>query len=181
MTIKVLEKVEGCMPQIIDKGDWIDLVTKEDTVLRCPQACKLHRRKGKNQQVENEERTRDVVFHYILIGLGVCIEVPKGYEAVVVPRSSTFKKYGLLQTNSIGVIDQTYCGDEDEWKMPVVATRQVTIPKGTRIAQFKVQLSQMATPWQKIKWLFSHKPNLKKVELLNNKARGGFGSTDKNN
>jgi dUTP pyrophosphatase len=177
MKIKVLEKTEGCFPEIIEKGDWIDLYTAQDITLKCPQACKLHRRKGKNQEVENEERTRDVVFNYTLIPLGICVEVPKGYESIIVPRSSTFKKYGLLQTNSIGVIDQTYCGDEDEWKMPAVATRQITIPKGTRIAQFRIQLSQMATPGQKIKWLFSHKPKFKKVKSLNNKNREGFGST----
>ena len=177
MKIKVLEKTEGCFPEIIKKGDWIDLYTAQDITLKCPQACKLHRRKGKNQEVENEERTRDVVFDYTLIPLGICVEVPKGYESIVVPRSSTFKKYGLLQTNSIGVIDQTYCGDEDEWKMPVVATRQITIPKGTRIAQFRIQPSQMATPWQKLKWLSTGAPKLVKVDSLNNKNREGFGST----
>lgn len=180
MKIKVLELVKGCMPHIIEKGDWIDLVTKEEVSLKCPQACKMHIRRSKNKLVETEERTRDVVFDSTIIGLGVCIEVPKGCESVVLLRSSSFKKFGIMVVNSEGVIDQSYCGDTDEWKLPVIATREVTIPKGTRIAQFRVQPSQMATPWQKIKWLFSSKPKLIKVTSLNNKARGGFGSTDTN-
>lgn len=73
----------------------------------------------------------------------------------------------------------SYCGDEDEWKMPVVATRQITIPKGTRIAQFRVQLSQMASPMQKLKWLFTGAPKLVKVDSLNNKNREGFGEGTK--
>ena len=103
------------------------------------------------------------------------MEIPKGYEAILAPRSSTFRKYGLLQTNSIGVIDNSYCSEEDEWGMAVVATRRVTIPKGTRVAQFRIQLSQKATPWQKIKWLFCSAPKLQQVTELNNPKRGGFG------
>jgi dUTP pyrophosphatase len=105
------------------------------------------------------------------------MELPKGYEAVIVPRSSTFKKYGLLQNNSFGVIDGSYSGNEDEWKMPVLATRIATVPKGTRIAQFRIQLSQKATMWQKIKWLFSSHIVFKKVKSLDSSNRGGFGST----
>lgn len=74
----------------------------------------------------------------------------------------------------------SYCGNEDEWKMPVLATRDVTIPKGTRIAQFKVQLSQKATWWQKLKWLFSSSIKIEKVASLDNPVRGGFGSTGTN-
>ena len=177
MTIKVLEKTEGCMPQILDNGDWIDLSLAEDLRFKAPQACKLHRRKGKNKVVNEEERTRDVDFHYYIAKLGVAMQLPKGYEAIVVPRSSSFKKYGILQTNSIGVIDCSYCGDDDEWGMPMVATRAVIIPKGTRVAQFRIQLSQKATVWQKLKWLFSGSIKLKKVESLGNKNREGFGST----
>jgi dUTP pyrophosphatase len=173
MTIKVLEKTPGCLPEIIEKGDWVDLVTAEEITLKEPIATTLQRHRKNGE----EERTRKVIFDYKLIPLGVCIEVPKGYESILVPKSSTFKKYGIIQTNSEGIIDQTYSSDEDEWKMPVAATRAVTIPKGTRIAQFRVQLSQKATFWQKIKWLFSGPLKIKKVESLSNPVREGFGST----
>lgn len=75
----------------------------------------------------------------------------------------------------------SYNSDEDEWKMPVIAMRKTTIPKGTRIAQFKVQLSQKATAWQKIKWLFSNGIKIVYVNSLSNAKRGGFGSTDSKN
>ena len=180
MKIKVLEKTEGCMPEIIDNGDWIDLRLAEDVTLHCPKACKLHRRKDKGKEVNMEERTRDVIFDYCIAKLGIAAQIPKGYEVVVVPRSSTFRRYGILQTNSMGVIDCSYCGEDDEWGMPMVATRAVVIPKGTRIAQFRIQLSQKATVWQKIKWLFSSSVTLKKVDSLGNKNREGFGSTGTN-
>ena len=176
MTIKVLEKTEGCMPQILDNGDWIDLVLAEDLRFKAPQACKLHRRNQKNKDVA-EERTRDVDFHSYIAKMGIAAQIPQGYEVNIVPRSSTFKKYGLLQTNHFGVIDSSYCGEDDEWGMPVVATRAVIIPKGTRLAQFRVNLSQKATVWQKLKWLFSSGVKLKKVNSLNNPNRNGFGST----
>ena len=176
MTIKVLEKTEGCMPEILPMGDWIDLRLAEDVHLRAPQANKMHIRTiGKNPS--QELRTRDVDFSSYIASLGVCIEVPKGYECIVVPRSSTFKKYGVMETNSMGVIDNSYNSDEDIWKMPMVALRDTMIPKGTRIAQFRVQLSQKATFWQKLRWLFSSGVKLQKVETLCNEARGGFGST----
>lgn len=175
MKIKVLVKTDGCMPQILSQGDWIDLKLAEDITLKGPYAKAL-KRKTKDGQVI--ERFRDVVFSSVIAKLGVCIEVPKGYECVVVPRSSTFKKYGILQTNHFGVIDQSYCSDEDEWRMPMVATRTVTIPKGTRIAQFRVQLSQKATKWQKLKWLLSSGVKILYVKSLGNAKRGGFGSTD---
>lgn len=165
------------MPKIIKEGDWIDLKTSEEITLREPYAATLHKyRKG-----ENQERLRSVAFDSVLIPLGVCIEVPKGFESIVVPRSSTFKKYGIIMNNSVGIIDGSYCSDKDEWKFPALATRKVTIPKGTRIAQFKIQLSQKATVWQKIKWLFSDKIELVKVNSLDNPERGGFGSTDNKN
>lgn len=175
MTIKVLEKTEGCMPIMFEQGDWCDLFTAEDVTLKEPFAAMLKRK----QKDGEEERTRVVTFDSILIPLGVCIEVPKGYESILVPRSSTFKKYGIIQTNSEGIIDQTYSSNEDEWKMPVAATRAITIPKGTRIAQFRVQLSQKATLWQKIKWLFSSSIKLQKVDSLSNPKRGGFGEGTK--
>lgn len=178
MKIKVLIKTDSCFPVEFKQGDFIDLVTAKDIELKGPYAKALKR---KTKDGETIERYRDVQFEYTLIPLGICMEVPKGYESIVVPRSSTFKKYGLIQTNSIGVIDQSYSSDEDEWKMPVLATRKVTIPKGTRIAQFRIQLSQKATVGQKIKWLFSSKPKLVYVSSLSNAKRGGFGSTDSKN
>lgn len=99
-----------------------------------------------------------------LIPLGIGIEIPKGYEAYIVPRSSTFKKYGIIQTNSVGIIDNSYSGDEDEWKMPVYANRDTTINVNDRICQFRI---------------FENQPHIefKRVEKLNERSRGGFGST----
>ena len=179
MTIKVLEKTEGCFPIVFKQGDWIDLFTAEDIHLKAPQANKMHiRSTGKNPS--QELRTRDVDFDFQMIPLGVAMQLPKGMEGHILPRSSTFKKYGLLLVNSQGIVDNLYCGDDDEWKFPAIATKTVTIPKGTRIAQFRIQLSQKATVWQKIKWLFSSSVTLKKVDSLGNKNREGFGSTGTN-
>lgn len=175
MTIKVLEKVKGCMPQIIAKGEWIDLYTAVDITLIAPYAKTLHRRKD-DKDITNV--TRDVKFDSALVSLGVAMQLPKGYEAVIVPRSSTFKKYHIIQSNMFGVIDNSYCGNDDVWKMPVTAFEDITIPKGTRLCQFRVQLSQKATVWQKIKWLFSSSIKLKKVSSLEGTNRGGFGTTN---
>lgn len=179
MIIKVLEKTEGCMPEILENGDWIDLRLAEDVRLNCPKACKLHRRKDKEKEGNMEERIRDVLFDSALVRLGVAIALPKGMEAYILPRSSTFKKYGLLQTNSKAVIDYSFRGNEDEWRLPVIATRAVTIPKGTRIAQFRIALSQKAGTWQKLRWLLSSGIELVKVDSLGSENRGGFGSTGK--
>ena len=102
-----------------------------------------------------------------LISLGVSMELPKGYEAHVVPRSSTFKTWGVLQTNSIGIIDESYCGDNDIWKMPVYATRDTTIHKNDRICQFRIE---------------KHQPTIEfeEVDTLGNEDRSGFGSSGKN-
>lgn len=174
MKIKVLEKVAGCAPFVFEKGDWIDLCTAEEIKLKAPQANKMHIRNKGNRQLP-EVRTRDVDFDWTLIPLGVAIEVPKGYEAILVPRSSAFKNYGIVQTNSIGVIDNSFSGEQDEWKLPVLATRAITIPQGQRIAQFRIQLSQKATVWQRIKWLFSSKPEIILVSHLDNPNRKGIG------
>ena len=101
-----------------------------------------------------------------LIPLGVGMILPKGYEANIVPRSSTFKNWGLIQTNCFAVIDETYCGEEDMWRYPVYATRDTIINKGERICQFRIN---------------KHQPELffNKVEHLKDKNRGGFGSTGK--
>lgn len=161
------------MPKIIENNEWIDLFTAEDVVLKAPFAATLQKKK----QDDGVERTRKVFFNSAIISLGVAMQMPKGCEAVVVPRSSMFKKWGIMQVNSYGVIDNSYCGNDDVWKMPVIATRNVTIPKGTRLCQFKVQLSQKATILQKIKWLLSSPVKLKQVSSLSDKNRGGFGTS----
>lgn len=174
MKIKILVKENGVMPEILKVGDGIDLYTTEEYTFKCPHAKMLH--KQKNEEEKKVDRYRDVVFTYGLLDLGVAMKLPDGYEGILVPRSSTFKKWGIMQTNSLGWIDETYCGEDDVWKMPVIATRNVTIPKGTPIAQFRIQLSQKATMWQKIKWLFSSKIELEKVDSLEGENRGGLGT-----
>lgn len=94
------------------------------------------------------------------------MELPKGYEAHVIPRSSTFKNFGIIQTNSMGLIDESYCGDNDQWFFPAYALRDTTIEVNERICQFRIM---------------EHQPELEfcEVESLNNKDRGGHGSTGK--
>ena len=101
-----------------------------------------------------------------LISLGVSMELPKGYEAHVVPRSSTFKTWGILQTNSMAVIDESYCGDNDIWRYPVYATRDTVIHKNDRICQFRIEKHQPAIKFEE-------------VEHLEGEERGGFGSSGK--
>lgn len=161
------------LPEIIKKGDWIDLCAAADYVLKAPQAGTL-----KTHMVNGvKESHRDVSFESDLIRLGIAMKLPKGFEAILIPRSSTFRKYGIIQSNSIGVIDNSYCGDTDEWRLPVVALKDTVIEEGDRICQFRIQLSQKATLWQKIKWLLSSGIKLEEVDFLWNKNRGGFGST----
>lgn len=157
LKIKVKELTEGCMPSIIQKGDWIDLVCAEDMKLN----------------IITLEDNPDVKY----IPLGIAMQLPKGFEAIVAPRSSTPNRFGIMCANSFGVIDNCYCGNNDEWKFPVIAIRPTFIEKGCRICQFKIQLSQKATLWQKIKWLFSSGIELVKVDNLQENSRGGFGST----
>lgn len=122
----------------IEKGDWIDLRSAEDVELK-----------------QGEHK---------LIHLGVAMQLPKRYEAHIVPRSSTFKKWGIIQTNHMGVIDNTYCGDDDWWFMSVYATRDVKIEKNDRICQFRIEKKM-----PKVKF--------ETVEVLGNENRGGHGST----
>lgn len=122
------------------KSDWIDLRASERTELKSGE--------------------------FALIPLGVAMELPKGYEAHLVPRSSAFKNYGILQTNSCGVIDGSYCGDEDMWRMPVYATRDTVIEKNDRICQFRIVRNQPEIRFEE-------------CERLENADRGGFGSTGK--
>lgn len=122
----------------IDKGDWIDL-----------RASKAYHLKAGE---------------FALIDLGVSMKLPDGYEAHIVPRSSTFKNYGIIQTNSMGVVDNSYSGTNDIWMMPVYATRDTYIKLNDRICQFRI---------------FEKMPELNMIEAnsLDDVNRGGFGST----
>lgn len=122
----------------IEQGDWIDLRA----------AMPITMQKG----------------DFTLIPLGVAMKLPKGYEAHIVPRSSTFMKWGIIQVNHMGVIDESYCGDTDEWMMPVLATRDVQISKGDRICQFRIMKKQPELTFTE-------------VNTLGEQSRGGFGST----
>jgi len=137
--IKYFTKNIDKISEII-QGDWIDLRSAETITLK----------KGE----------------FKLIPLGIGMKLPDGYEANIVPRSSTFKKYGIIQTNHFAVIDNSYSGDNDEWKLPVFATRDITINKNDRICQFRINKNQPKIIFQK-------------VDKLDDKDRGGFGSTDK--
>jgi len=166
------------LPCFIKKGDWVDLQLAEEVSMRCPYAKTMHR-KGRN--TENETRYRDVVFDHQLLHLGVAMQLPEGFEAVVLPRSSTFGRHGIIMANSQGVIDNSYHGNTDEWKFPAIALKNTTIEKGIAICQFRIQLSQKASFLQKLKWLFSSKIEFEEVSSLENENRGGFGSTDESN
>lgn len=173
LKIKVFEITKGCMPEIIDNGEWVDLRLAETTHLMPPQAGTLKKKQEQLQTLSYRNVTAEVTY----LSLGIAMELPKGFEAIVLPRSSTPKKLGIICANSMGVIDNSYNGDSDEWKFPAIAIRETTIEKGTRICQFRIQLSQKATFWQKLKWLFSNGIELVQVDSLNNEARSGFGST----
>jgi len=175
MKIRVFVKTKGCFPKVFAKGDWIDLLTAEEVSLKAPYAKRLRKRTAAEPD-ETADRMRDVVFNSCLIPLGVAMRLPEGFEAVVVPRSSTFRKFGIMQANSFGVLDHSYCSEDDEWAFPAVATRSTVIPKNTRICQFRIQLSQKATLWQKLCWLLSGRIELVPVASLEGQARGGFGA-----
>ena len=123
------------------KSDWIDMRASEEVELKAGE--------------------------FKLIPLGVAMQIPTGYEAHLVPRSSTFKTWGIIQTNSMGVIDGSYCGDNDMWRMPVYATRDTVIHVNDRIAQFRIIKNQPTICFEE-------------VAHLENKDRGGFGSTGQN-
>ena len=126
--------------EALEVGDWIDLRSAESVEIKAGE--------------------------YKLIRLGVAMELPEGYEALVAPRSSTFKNYGILLANSLGIIDESYKGDNDEWKFLAYATRDTHVEKNDRICQFRI---------------IEHQPKIKltKVESLGNADRGGIGSTGK--
>ena len=124
----------------IPNGDWVDLRSAIDITLK----------KGE----------------FTIIPLGVGMKLPFGYEAHIVPRSSTYKNYGIIQTNHMGVIDNSYSGDNDQWGMPVIAMRDTIIHKNDRICQFRITQKQPDFEFTEVK-------------CLDTKSRGGFGSTGK--
>ena len=142
-TIKIkyfTDKIEK-LCYIAGNSDWIDLRVAEDVVMK----------KGE----------------FRLIRLGVAMELPQGYEAHVVPRSSTYKNFGLIQTNHMGVIDESYKGAADEWKWPALAMRDTEVHVGDRLCQFRIM---------------KHQPqiNFLEVDSLENEDRGGFGTSGTN-
>lgn len=172
MKIKVRLIDTNCKIEKLDKGDWFDLKVRCNVDLCQPQAGVQYQEDGK--------KYRDVGFTYCVLPLGFAMKLPSGFEAILAPRSSSFNKYRVLQTNSIGVIDNSYSGNSDEWGWPVVALGKVEIPQYTRVCQFRIQPSQKATVWQKIKWLFTKKIEFEYVDNLESEDRGGFGSTGTN-
>lgn len=149
------------LPEIIDIGDWIDLRSSETVEFKGPRLL---------------ENTGRVVFDTRLFKLGVAMELPAGFEAQILPRSSSPKLH-IFQPNSEAVIDNSFKGDTDQWRYWATALSDTTINKGDRICQFRIQLSQKATFWQKLKWLFSNGIKIEQVETLNTINRGGIGST----
>ena len=122
------------------KSDWIDLRASDEVTLK-----------------QGE---------FALVPLGVAMELPKGYEAHIVPRSSTYKNFGVIQANHCGVVDGSYCGDNDMWRMPVIAMRDTQIHVNDRICQFRIMKNQPEILFEE-------------VEHLEGKDRGGFGTTGK--
>lgn len=124
----------------ISKGDWIDLRAAEE----------VHLKKG----------------DYKLISLGISMKLPQGYEVHIAPRSSTFKNFGLIQTNGVGIVDGSYCSEKDIYKMPVLAVRDTVVHVNDRICQFRIMKNQPEICFEE-------------VEHLSGEERGGFGSTGK--
>ena len=138
MIIKIKYHADIEKIQQIKKGNWIDLRCAEDTFIK---------------KEENH-----------LISLGISMKLPVGYEAVIVPRSSTFKNFGIIQTNHFGIIDNSYSGTNDVWKFPAYATRDIVIKKNDRICQFRIQEIQPFVEFEE-------------AGTLDTEDRGGFGST----
>ena len=136
----VSDKIER-LKYIDGKSDWIDLRAAEDVDMKAGE--------------------------FKLISLGVAMELPEGYEAHIVPRSSTNKNFGLIQANNQGVIDGSYCGNEDIWRFPAIAMRDTHISFNDRICQFRIMKNQPVIEFDE-------------VEELTGSSRGGFGSTGKN-
>lgn len=167
MKIKVKLFNENCKFSINHKGDWIDLKSAETIRYKVPVADRL----------TQKNTVRKVNFDKIMVPLGIGMKLPKGYEAIIVPRSSSFKSFGFIQSNMIGIIDSTYNGPNDQWYLPIIPLKEGIIIAYDRVCQFRIQLSQKATIWQKIKWLFNNKIEFEFVNDYNGDNRGGFGST----
>ncbi len=155
-------------PKVIKKGDWVDLRAAEEVVINAPQAGTL---KG------HDVKHRDVVADVTYIPLGVAMKLPDGFEAIIASRSSAAKKIGVMLANGIGIVDNSYQGDNDQWMYPAISLRKTSIALNTRLCQMRIQLSQKATIWQKIKWLFFSGIELVEVDSLGNEDRNGMGST----
>ena len=168
-TIKVKVLTDGCAPQIIGSGDWIDLRAAADVHIDSPYANTKSKKGG--------DTTRKVKFTHQYVPLGIAMQLPGGMEALVAPRSSSIKNFNFIQPNSPAVIDNSYNGDKDEWKGSILCVGDVNIKKGDRICQFRILPSQKATVWQKLKWLFSSGVEIRIVDSLGNENRGGLGST----
>lgn len=167
--IKVKVLTPGCEPVINKKGDWIDLKSAVDLEINAPQAGSRYKREDRSY--------RDVKNKVVYIPLGVAMQLPKGYEAIIASRSSTPYKKNIFIPNGVGIVDSVFCGDNDQWHYVASPLSNATIEKGDRICQFRIQLSQKATFWQKLKWLFSSGVEIKIVDSLSNPDRGGLGST----
>ena len=161
------------IPTIIKKGEWIDLTADRTFRFRAPQSGTLKTRKINGE----DEKYRNVSFDLQYIPLGIAMRLPEGFEAHLLPRSSTPKGMGIMCANSMGIIDNSYSGNDDEWKFPAIAIRDTTITEGERICQFRICLSQKATIWQRLKWLFSSGIEIVETDELSQNNRGGFGST----
>ena len=162
--------------KITDKGDWFDLrYAGENITFDGFENIKTNYVDSEGKKHYKKRVTPKVE----LLNLGVAMQLPKGFEAIVAPRSSTPKHYGILCANSIGIIDNTYNGDGDIWMFPAFVYGNKTIKCGDRICQFRIQLSQKATVLQKLKWLFTSGIEFINVDKLENKNRGGIGSTGK--
>lgn len=162
------------LPQILEKGDYIDLRVAVDVDIEGPKWI----------PVSKTSKEYKVVFTEVSpIPLGVAIKVPDGYYCRVVPRSSTPIKYGILLGNSEGIIDggkEGYNGNNDEWKYLPLAFTDCHINKNERVCQFEVVLSQKATVWQRIKNLFYNGVEIVEVDDLESEDRGGIGTTGVN-
>lgn len=138
-TINIKYFVEGLTPiEQKEGGDWIDLRAAEDI------------------QLEAGE--------FKLIPLGIGMKLPEGFGAYVVPRSSTYKNFKIISANHVGIIDNAYCGNEDQWYFPAIALQDTIIHKNDRICQFRIVEIQP-------------KVQFNVVSELEDKSRGGFGST----
>lgn len=156
MKIDIKIHDEACKPYFNPDGDWIDLRAAEDVEIKAP-VLNVH--------------TNQIELHTGLISLGVSMRMPEGFEAILAPRSSTLKNFGIICANSIGVIDNSYNGTNDVWRFPFIGIRNATIKKGDRIAQFRVQRTQSS--------MFGEGITLNVCEELNDKDRGGFGTSGK--